>query len=54
EACFLLEHTDLTLTQISNYLNYSSQSYFTQQFKKSAGVTPERYRRQHPKRDDSH
>ena len=44
EAQFLLEHTDLTLSEISSHLNYSSQSYFTQQFKKLAGETPERYR----------
>ena len=44
EACFLLEHTDLPLSQISFHLNYSSQSYFTSQFKKIVGETPERYR----------
>ena len=44
EACFLLEHTELALPQIAAYLNYSSQSYFTEQFKKILGETPERYR----------
>ena len=46
EARFLLEHTGLSLTEISAHLNYSSQSHFTQQFKKITGETPERYRRQ--------
>lgn len=44
EACFLLEHTELALPQIAAYLNYSSQSYFTEQFRKILGETPERYR----------
>lgn len=44
EARFLLEHTDLPLPQITMLLNYSSQSYFTVQFKKLVGETPERYR----------
>ena len=44
EARFLLEHTDLGLSQISSHLNYSSQSYFIAQFKKIVGETPERYR----------
>ena len=45
EARFLLDHTNLSLPQISAHLNYSSQSYFTVQFKKLVGETPERYRR---------
>lgn len=44
EARFLLEHTELGLPEISSHLNYSSQSYFTAQFKKIVGETPERYR----------
>ena len=45
EARFLLDHTNLSLPQIAAHLNYSSQSYFTVQFKKLVGETPERYRR---------
>jgi AraC-like DNA-binding protein len=45
EAVFLLRHTATSLSEIAAYLNYSSQSYFTQQFKKYTGETPERYRR---------
>ncbi len=44
EAKFLLHHTTLTISEIAAYLNYSSQSYFTQQFKRYAEETPERYR----------
>lgn len=45
EAVFLLRHTATSLPEIAACLNYSSQSYFTQQFKKYTGETPERYRR---------
>ena len=44
EARYLLEHTDLPIPDISSHLNYSSQSYFTAQFKKLVSETPERYR----------
>lgn len=44
EARYLLRHTDSTLSQITNYLNYPSQSYFTQIFKKYEGMTPQQYR----------
>ena len=44
EARYLLRHTDSTLSQITNYLNYPSQSYFTQIFKKYEGLTPQQYR----------
>ncbi len=47
EARFLVEHTDLPLSQIAVHLNYSSQSYFTTQFKKIVGETPERHRNHH-------
>ncbi len=44
EARYLLRHTDSTLSQITYYLNYPSQSYFTQIFKKYEGLTPQKYR----------
>ncbi len=44
EACSLLSYTDKTLTEISNYLYFSSQSYFQNVFKKVTGYTPARYR----------
>jgi len=44
EAQFLLAQTGLSLSQISACLNYSSQSYFTQMFRKYTGETPEQYR----------
>lgn len=44
EARILLSYTDKSLTEISNYLYFSSQSYFQNVFKKVTGVTPGQYR----------
>lgn len=44
EAKYLLEHTKYTLTQITTFLNYPTQSYFTQIFKKYEGCTPQQFR----------
>ena len=44
EAEYLLRHTDYTLSEITSYLNYPSQSYFTQIFKKYKNQTPQQYR----------
>ncbi len=44
EAEYLLRHTDYSLSEITSYLNYPSQSYFTQIFKKYEGQTPQQFR----------
>lgn len=44
EAEYLLRHTDHSLSEITSYLNYPSQSYFTQIFKKFTGQTPQKFR----------
>lgn len=44
EACMLLSYTNKSLTEISNYLYFSSQSYFQNVFKKITGMTPGQYR----------
>ncbi|SET03949.1 helix-turn-helix domain-containing protein [Paenibacillus sp. NFR01] len=44
EAKKLLAFSDKPLSEISNYLSFSSQSYFQNQFKKYAGETPLQYR----------
>ena len=49
EAGDLLRYTDKSLAEISNYLSYSSQSYFQNVFKKHYGVTPMAYRKQKQK-----
>ena len=43
----LLAETDLSLTQISSVLGFSSPSYFSQSFRKAEGVSPMEFRKQH-------
>lgn len=45
EAGRLLLSTDITVTEISQMLNYSSQFHFSQVFKKKMGVSPSSYRK---------
>jgi AraC-like DNA-binding protein/mannose-6-phosphate isomerase-like protein (cupin superfamily) len=40
----LLVHTNMGVSEISNTLNFSDQSYFTKFFKKMTGLTPLRFR----------
>lgn len=44
EAKYLLGKTEYTLTEIAGILNFASQSYFAQIFKKYEGQTPQQYR----------
>ncbi|MCM1086741.1 MAG: AraC family transcriptional regulator [Muribaculaceae bacterium] len=44
EAKSLLRYSDKTLSEISNYLCFSSQSYFQNVFKKKYNMTPKQYR----------
>lgn len=46
EAKSLLAYSDKTLSEISNYLCFSSQAYFQNVFKKKYGLTPMQYRNQ--------
>jgi AraC-like DNA-binding protein len=44
EAKYLLSYSNYTISEISNYLSFSSQSYFTKVFKTAFGCTPQQYR----------
>lgn len=46
EAKSLLTYTNKSLSEISSYLCFSSQSYFQNVFKKKYGLTPKQYRNQ--------
>ena len=43
-ACQLLEHTNLSIIDVSLSTGFDDQSYFTKVFKKSKGLTPKAYR----------
>lgn len=45
EAKRLLMNHDLTITEISAYLNFADNSYFSRAFKKHVGVSPEVFRK---------
>ena len=44
EAKALLKSTNMTVQQISNELNFPSQSFFGKYFKRLAGISPKQYR----------
>lgn len=44
EACRYLQYTSLSVSEISNFLGYSSQSYFNVNFKKYYHTTPQKFR----------
>ena len=41
----LLLHTNMTVSEIAELMNFPDQSYFTKFFKKSTGITPLQYRK---------
>ena len=43
----LLRYSDLSISDISNYYSFSSESHFIQVFRQNAGLTPCKYRSQH-------
>lgn len=45
EAKALLENTDVTLAEIASISGFSSQSFFSQVFKRETGKTPSQYRK---------
>lgn len=45
EARALLKSTNMTIQQISDYLNFPSQTFFGKYFKRRAGMSPKEYRR---------
>lgn len=46
QACYLLEHSDLSITAIANSLGFDNNLYFSKTFHKQKGMSPKEYRRQ--------
>lgn len=44
EAKHLLKFSKMNIQEISDYLNFPNQSFFTQYFKRQTGITPSSYR----------
>ncbi len=49
QATYLLDSTDLTVTEIATQCGFWESSYFTKVFKKFKGVTPQKYRQRNKK-----
>lgn len=47
KSCNLLKFSDYTLSEIANYLAFSSESHFIQSFQKKMGITPNKFRQSH-------
>ncbi|MDR1543003.1 MAG: helix-turn-helix domain-containing protein [Prevotellaceae bacterium] len=45
EAKALLKSTNMTIQQISDYLNFPSQSFFGKYFKRVEGISPREYKK---------
>jgi AraC-like DNA-binding protein len=44
QACYLLEHSDLSITAIANSLGFDNSLYFSKTFHKQKGVSPKEFR----------
>lgn len=45
ESRFLLQETDMSMSQVARVLGFSSASYFSQSFRRAEGMTPAEYRK---------
>lgn len=52
-ACRLLKETDYSVSTISSVTGFSSQSYFTQSFRKKYGISPGKYRQDYVKKQSA-
>lgn len=46
QACYLLENTNLTITDIASHIGYSNNSFFHRLFRRRYGISPREYRLQ--------
>lgn len=48
QACYLLEHSLLSITAIANSIGFDNSLYFSKTFHKQKGMSPKEYRESHP------
>lgn len=53
ESRSLLKTTDYSISQVAGFTGFSSQSYFSQSFRRLTGMTPGEYRRQTKKAEQT-
>lgn len=46
QACYLLEHSSLSITAIANSIGFDNGLYFSKTFHKNKGMSPKEYRKQ--------
>ena len=44
QACYLLEHSSLSITAIANSLGFDNNLYFSKTFHRQKGMSPKEYR----------
>lgn len=49
QACYLLEHSDLSITAIANSIGFDNSLYFSKTFHKLKGMSPKEFRNLHIK-----
>lgn len=47
QSCYLLEHSDLSITSIANSIGFDNSLYFSKTFHKAKGMPPKEYRKKH-------
>jgi AraC-like DNA-binding protein len=52
QSCYLLEHTDLSVTAIANSIGFDNSLYFSKTFHNKKGMSPKEYRKRHKKFPD--
>ena len=51
QACYLLEHSDLSITAIANSVGFDNSLYFSKSFHKLKGLSPKEFRQQDTKKE---
>lgn len=46
QSCYLLEHSDLSITAIANSIGFDNSLYFSKAFHKAKGMSPKEYKKQ--------